>query len=101
MPDPGIDELAVIFYSFQGAGHDPSKLYDNGIISVENPQLNTQRLRDFKLDVVPNELELLNRLIDVVVELDPDIIAGWETQSASWGYLDGRAKQYGTPVILR
>lgn len=47
-------------------------------------------------EVVPSELDLLNRLIDVIVEIDPDILAGWEVQAASWGYLSARANIYGT-----
>lgn len=103
MPDPGIDELSVVFYSFQGADivptHDSPETYQTGMLVIENQQLNPLRLRDLKLEVVPSELELLNRIIDIVVELDPDIITGWEIQSSSWGYLDGRAKQYGMHFI--
>lgn len=50
-------------------------------------------------EVVPSELDLLNRLIDVIVEIDPDILAGWEVQAASWGYLSARANIYGTWAI--
>ena len=38
---------------------------------------------------------MINRLIDVVNELDPDIVTGWEVQAASWGYLSARASTYG------
>jgi DNA polymerase zeta len=31
-----------------------------------------------------------------VVDLDPDIIAGWEIQNSSWGYLGARGSQYGS-----
>lgn len=41
------------------------------------------------------ELDLINRIIDVVRELDPDIIVGWDVQTASWGYLNARANTYG------
>jgi DNA polymerase zeta len=65
------------------------------MVAVESSQLNPRRLRNLELEMVPNELELINRVVDIIIEIDPDIIAGWETQSASWGYLAGRGKQYG------
>lgn len=66
-----------------------------GIVTIQDTQLDQQRLRDVKLEVVPNEFELINRVMDIVVELDPDILVGWEIQRASWGYLSSRGQQYG------
>jgi DNA polymerase zeta len=40
---------------------------------------------------------LLNKVIDTIVELDPDIITGWEIQKASWGYVSSRGQTYGKP----
>ena len=34
-------------------------------------------------------------LVDIIVHLDPDIVTGWEVQSASWGFLAARAATYG------
>jgi DNA polymerase zeta len=52
------------------------------------------------VEVVDTELELLNKIVDVVVDLDPDIITGWEVQAASWGYLNFRGQQYGQSPSL-
>lgn len=60
-----------------------------------NEHLNESKLRCWGLDIVETEIDLLNRIIDVVQELDPDIITGWEVQSASWGYLSARGRAYG------
>ena len=48
------------------------------------------------MDLADNELDLVNKVIDLVHELDPDIVIGWEVQSASWGYLDSRSRALGT-----
>lgn len=41
------------------------------------------------------EIDLINRVVDVVIDLDPDIITGWDIELSSWGYLDSRAETYG------
>ncbi|KAF9015170.1 hypothetical protein BDQ17DRAFT_1403881 [Cyathus striatus] len=37
-------------------------------------------------------------LIDVVLELDPDIIVGWEIECCSWGYFAARSACYGLDI---
>lgn len=44
------------------------------------------------VDEKSSELEAINRLIDIVRNFDPDILAGYEVQSASWGYMIERAR---------
>ena len=101
VPDPGIDEIVSVFYSFQGAHHSLADhdRFHMGRIVVENDNLNPRRLRDYQLDVVPTELELINRIIDIIVDLDPDVVVGWEIQAASWGYLNARGLHYGPSVL--
>ncbi|KAF7310921.1 DNA polymerase [Mycena chlorophos] len=41
---------------------------------------------------VATELELINAVVDTVLDLDPDILVGWEVQNASWGYLTERSR---------
>lgn len=99
-PDPAIDEIVAVFYSFRDSDVDYSDgdgafVCDSGIIVVENAQFDMHRLRSTSFETVPTELDLLNRLVDVVVDIDPDVIVGWEVQAASWGYLSARADTYG------
>jgi DNA polymerase zeta len=51
--------------------------------------------------IVSTELDLLNHVADIVVDLDPDILVGWEIQTASWGYLNARGRQYGPSPLER
>ena len=62
---------------------------------MQSEQFSQRRLRNLKAEFVDSELELLNRVIDVIVDFDPDIISGWEVQAASWGYLGTRGRSYG------
>ncbi|KAI8995628.1 hypothetical protein BD414DRAFT_513374 [Trametes punicea] len=100
VPDPGEDEVAAVFYALhssdEAGGRDGGTFTcHTGTIAVESDQLNSRRLRNVKAEFVDSELDLINRLIDVVVDLDPDILSGWEVQAASWGYLTARGRTYG------
>ncbi|KAH9937686.1 uncharacterized protein B0H18DRAFT_1081794 [Fomitopsis serialis] len=102
VPDPDLDEVAVVFFSYQDSAEFPSGengtfSCQHGMIVVENDQVNARRLRDLQpeFEMVNSELDLLNRLIDMVVDVNPDILSGWEVQAASWGYLSARANVYG------
>ncbi|KAF9453810.1 DNA/RNA polymerase [Macrolepiota fuliginosa MF-IS2] len=89
--DPESDPICIAIYGFQVAG---TADIHTGIIAIQNVQLNPRRIREFRLDIVDTELDLLNRISDIVFEFDPDILTGWEVQRASWGYLNLRAKHY-------
>lgn len=66
---------------------------------MKNPQFDPQRLGDVHVDEYDDELELIHSLVDLVHELDPDILAGWEVQRSSWGYLAARGREHGTFII--
>ncbi|KAL4069612.1 hypothetical protein V8B97DRAFT_2024397 [Scleroderma yunnanense] len=97
LPDPSVDEIAAVFYAL-GDDNPNSGLFHQGILALECEQFNPQRLRCFPLEISTSELELINRFIDIVIDLDPDIVLGWEVQVASWGYLSARGNQYGLDV---
>lgn len=69
-----------------------------GALALQTPQLNRRRLRDIKLEIFMNELDLLNRFIDLTLEIDPDILTGWEVQASSWGYLEARGQTHGSSL---
>lgn len=92
VPDPDVDQILAVFYTYKDfEGGTPQ----TGIVTIQDTQLDQQRLKDVQLETVPSEFELINRMVDIVVELDPDILVGWEVQRASWGYLNARGQQYG------
>uniref|UniRef100_A0A8H7YAJ4 DNA polymerase n=1 Tax=Psilocybe cubensis TaxID=181762 RepID=A0A8H7YAJ4_PSICU len=92
IPNADHDKVVAIFYSYHISG---SESIQNGVMVLQNPQINPARLRHVKYEVLDTELDLLNKLIDLVIELDPDILTGWELQLSSWGYLQMRADTYG------
>jgi hypothetical protein len=44
-----------------------------------------------KVHIVSTEIALFERIVEIVRESDPDFLAGYEVQNASWGYLIERA----------
>lgn len=92
-----MDEIVAVFYVHQeSSDHDETEdVYRPGVIVVDNDRTDPKRLRNYPVEAVDTELELLNRITDIIVGFDPDILAGWEIQNASWGYCNARAKIYG------
>jgi len=96
VPDPSVDPLEAISYSFQESDVVPiSPNLRKGVIIVGNPLMDIRALRDIPSQVVDTELDLLSTIVDLVLDLDPDVISGWEVQNSSWGYLGARGQQHG------
>ncbi|TFK41148.1 hypothetical protein BDQ12DRAFT_697053 [Crucibulum laeve] len=95
VPDAEMDEIVAVFYSHHTSG---SQAIHSGVIVVEGPELAPRRIRNINMETVVDEIDLLNRIIDLVTDIDPDILVGWEVQKSSWGYLDARGKYHGFNV---
>ena len=93
VPNPETDEVVAIFYAFHVAGMEVLR---SGVLVQNRPHVSQTRLRQFDMNYFGGELDLLNGLVDLVIELDPDILAGWEVQINSWGFLEARGGTYGT-----
>jgi DNA polymerase elongation subunit (family B) len=93
VPNPESDEIVAVFFAFHVAGIEVSR---SGVLGQNTPHLSNHRLRTFKMEIFDDELDLLNGVVDLVIELDPDILTGWDVQLNSWGFLEGRARTHGT-----
>ncbi|KAG7099225.1 hypothetical protein E1B28_001091 [Marasmius oreades] len=92
LPDPKEDALFAVFFSFQTCD---SGTPANRVIITDPTGDYRNRLRGVKVQYVQTELELINDVLDVVIDLNPDLITGWEIQNSSWGYLSARAGTFG------
>jgi len=102
IPDPEIDLITVISYAFQVSEIDNVRA---GLLLLHSSQLQEERLQHIKSEIFRTELDLLNRLADLVVDFDPDVLTGWELQHNSWGYIQARSKTFGSvkfvlPIFL-
>lgn len=99
-PNPEHDEVNCIFWCILSdddegtrAGAAPSA---HGGILVLSPNGGlSQKFKNqvsFKVEEQDTELDLINRMVDIVRDHDPDILTGYEVHNGSWGYLIERAR---------
>ncbi|EYE96152.1 DNA-directed DNA polymerase zeta catalytic subunit REV3, partial [Aspergillus ruber CBS 135680] len=100
-PNPEEDEVSCVFWCIQSEDED---LDPNGNIpgvhvgmiyqgEGEVPETKIVRALKIETDRQTTELDLINRVVDVVRYYDPDIITGYEVHNNSWGYLIERARK--------
>jgi DNA polymerase zeta len=95
VPDPAEDEVQCIFYSIQGEENATTDRPRLGILCLSSEDGIVERIaKQVSVDVEyeSDELELINRIVDIVRQFDPDILAGYEVHNSSWGYLIERAR---------
>ncbi|KAL9087982.1 MAG: hypothetical protein Q9159_003337 [Coniocarpon cinnabarinum] len=98
VPNPEEDEVACIFWSIKCDGDSNDESVDGFITGIlllaDSPEKARQVSLESAVEVEwwPNELDLLNRTVDIVREHDPDILTGYEVHNGSWGYLIERAR---------
>ncbi|KIW07821.1 uncharacterized protein PV09_01740 [Verruconis gallopava] len=94
-PDPAEDEISCIAWSTQVDVKTANSVYKTGILVLSDDDgvaKHMNRLTTIEVENEEDELELLNRLVDIVREVDPDILTGFEVHNGSWGYLIERAR---------
>ncbi|KAJ5538291.1 hypothetical protein N7494_007770 [Penicillium frequentans] len=99
--NPAEDEISCIFWCVQSEdaeievnSHIPG--VHVGIIyqgEGERPEAKVSKALKIEMECEPTELDLINRLVDIVREHDPDIITGYEVHNGSWGYVIERARK--------
>ncbi|KAF9551467.1 DNA polymerase zeta [Mortierella hygrophila] len=98
LPDPKIDPILAVFYCWQtereglaSNGWVPG--FHVGIITYEGSGM-LKKLAlgplGVSVEVAMDEGAMMNTVIDRVRQLDPDILAGYEVNNLSWGYLVDR-----------
>ncbi|KAK9473388.1 DNA polymerase [Dipodascopsis tothii] len=96
LPDPKHDAVCAVFWAtvpLEDVGDDEDGAA--GFIACASDRVRrvlTKLYPGRTKAFVSSELELLQELTAVVRELDPDILAGFETHNASWGYVVERAQ---------
>jgi DNA polymerase zeta len=95
VPDPAEDEIQCIFYSIQGEENATTERPRAGILCLSDEGGIVERIAKqvpVEVEYEEDELDLINRMVDIVRQFDPDILTGYEVHNGSWGYLIERAR---------
>jgi DNA polymerase zeta len=97
-PDPAVDPIAGIFYSIYNdvpiTSNEPTS--ENGmIVNLEmlmcSRDFQNSSQKGFHVTLVANEVEMFEKLFQLVLLWNPDILSGYEIEKSSWGFLLQRA----------
>jgi DNA polymerase zeta len=94
-PDPAKDEIQSIFWCIQGEEGATDNHHRTGMLCLSNEEGIVNQIRKqtpVAVESEEDELDLINRIVDIVRYFDPDILTGYEVHNGSWGYLIERAR---------
>ncbi|EHK22518.1 uncharacterized protein TRIVIDRAFT_191274 [Trichoderma virens Gv29-8] len=101
VPNPEEDEIQCIFWHWkddEATGNATNELLGSsksGILVLSVDDILAGQIRSAVPDEVvqeSSELDLLNRMVEIVRFYDPDILTGYEVHGGSWGYLIERGR---------
>ena len=100
VPNPEQDEINCMFWCLQSDEEDLEVNGVNegthvGILALTDTEGLARRISQHtgvEVEEERSELELINRMVDIVRSYDPDILTGYEVHGSSWGYLIERTR---------
>lgn len=99
LPNPEQDEISCVFWCIQSdedglEGSGINKGANVGVLLLSDGLLGHKisQYTPIQVDIELNELDLINRLVDIVRDHDPDILTGYEVHNGSWGYMIERSR---------
>lgn len=100
LPNPDVDPISVIFYTFSDSNHMFDKNNNKvGILIYHEPgsqredfAKQLEKVSSFLVEkpavaIFSDEKSMINQLIRLVECFDPDILSGYEINALSWGYV--------------
>lgn len=97
LPDPDEDSVAAVFYAVHNDSKPSAERPKNvhGVIIVSTDHKSTAQLAcgiNVNAIGVATELKLFEKLLEIIYFWDPDILAGYEIEMSSWGFLIHRCQ---------
>jgi len=95
VPDPAEDEIQCIFWTVEGEENATTDRPRIGVLCLSEEDGIAERIVkqvSVEVEYEEDELDLINRIVDIVRQFDPDILTGYEVHNSSWGYLIERAR---------
>lgn len=96
-PDPEKDEINLVIWCIADEQMDGGTKLGVLVLVKDDDDGISEKIRhivgnEVQIDSEDNELDLINKMVDIVREYDPDILTGYEVHNNSWGYLIERAR---------
>ncbi|XP_068631167.1 DNA polymerase zeta catalytic subunit isoform X2 [Battus philenor] len=103
-PDPAIDAIQAIFIYVKNdcpSNHFLQKSISEVLVvdSLQVPKYLDRCIFDVNVTYIDNEVQCLEKLIELVKKHDPDIMCGYEIEMNSWGYIIERAQNLGMEIV--
>ena len=100
VPNPEQDEISCLFWCIQSTAENlvHNSTHGNGHVGIIALSESTglahriSQLTSVEVGEESSELDLMNRLVDIVRQYDPDVLTGFEVHGSSWGYMIERAR---------
>ena len=100
VPNPEQDEICCVFWCIQSDDEDLEVNGINegthvGVLALSEDVGLAHKLSqqtNVEVEEERSELDLINRMVDIVRGYDPDILTGYEVHNGSWGYMIERAR---------
>ena len=100
MPNPEQDEISCVFWCLQSDEEDLKVNGKNerthvGVLALAEEGSWAHQIAQqtsAEVEEESSELDLINRMVDIVRIADPDILTGYEVHGGSWGYIIERAR---------
>ncbi|KAL8693287.1 MAG: hypothetical protein Q9218_001847 [Villophora microphyllina] len=100
VPNPELDEISCVFWCIQANDENLEVNGNNegthvGILALSGEGGLARKIAhhsNAEAEEEDTELDLINRMVDIVREHDPDILTGYEVHGGSWGYMIERAR---------
>ena len=100
VPNPEQDEISCVFWCLQSddeklEGDSTNHRTHAGILALSEAGGLARKISlqtSVEVEEEPSELDLINRMVDIVRNHDPDVLTGFEVHGGSWGYMIERAR---------
>lgn len=103
-PDPILDAIQAIFVKITNDSPPdhplPKSVTEILVVDGLSPPKYLDRcIFNVKVSYFSNELEILEKIVDIVKIHDPDIMCGYEIEMNSWGYILERSQVLGMEMV--
>ena len=92
LPNPEEDQIECVFWCIQSDESEHDVRVGILVLSEDEQHQKIRRQTAIEVESQPSEIDLIDRMVEIVRMHDPDILTGYEVHGGSWGYMIERAR---------